>query len=283
MKSLQFELATSLTVSHFVQYHNTEKMGGSPGPRKEEGPFSIVTRKSLKDLAGSRIWLIAGVDQPRKYSLWNCFEVDTVQRIHDKEYKRFKYSVSGRNGASFRPPIPLNEYPWFKVFRKAQANFSLGLNKIDPETVKRLVELATTAYPPLPRPPAEGGGGGGAGFGTVEMNRQVEAAAVSYATAHYSREGWSVTSVEAEKIGYDLLCRNGRTEKHVEVKGVQADEPCFIMTERERNCALADKSFVVCVVVQALSRSRAVMEISRARLAGDYEFRPVSYVVSRKP
>lgn len=59
----------------------------------------------------------------------------------------------------------------------------------------------------------------GGGFGSVEHNRQVERAAVAEVRRQYERDGWSVVSVEAEKVGYDLKCAKETTEEHVEVKG----------------------------------------------------------------
>ena len=72
----------------------------------------------------------------------------------------------------------------------------------------------------------------GGGFGSVETNRQVEKAAIDFVERHYEKSGWTVTSVEAEKVGYDLRCDKGDVQQHVEVKGTQGEELCFIITAR---------------------------------------------------
>ena len=93
----------------------------------------------------------------------------------------------------------------------------------------------------------------GAGFGNPETNRKVERAAVSFVTQWYESRGWRVESVEAQKRGYDLLCAKGSAEEHVEVKGVQADLPTFIITAREVREAQSNSNFVICVVTSALN------------------------------
>jgi hypothetical protein len=44
----------------------------------------------------------------------------------------------------------------------------------------------------------------GAGFGDSEMNRKVEQAAIAVVTDKLARAGWTVTSVEHDRVGYDL-------------------------------------------------------------------------------
>jgi hypothetical protein len=59
----------------------------------------------------------------------------------------------------------------------------------------------------------------GAGFGTSETDQVVEKAAISHVTKYYQKKGWTVTSVESEKCGYDLVCTKDSIQEHVEVKG----------------------------------------------------------------
>ena len=70
----------------------------------------------------------------------------------------------------------------------------------------------------------------GSGFGSAEQNRKVELAAIKAAKKHYKGDGWNVESVEAEKIGFDLRCRKGKLERHVEVKGTAGVGVGFILT-----------------------------------------------------
>jgi hypothetical protein len=57
------------------------------------------------------------------------------------------------------------------------------------------------------------------------LKAKVEEAAVSAVTSYYARLGWRVTSVEQDKIGWDLTLRKGAREIFVEVKGRYEDGP----------------------------------------------------------
>lgn len=97
------------------------------------------------------------------------------------------------------------------------------------------------------------GRGKGGGFGSVETNRQLEKAAIDFVRHHYERDGWSVRSVESQKVGYDLSCERGDTQVHVEVKGTQGDDVCFIVTAAEVRNAMMDRKHLTCVVTAALT------------------------------
>lgn len=117
----------------------------------------------------------------------------------------------------------------------------------------------------------------GAGFGDPETNRKVERAAVSFVTDWYESEGWTVESVEAEKCGYDLLCRNGAKENHVEVKGVQGELVSFIITAAEVRQAQKDSDFVLCVVTSALTENPKLNLYDAESFVSDFELSPLSY------
>ncbi|MGH2638658.1 MAG: DUF3883 domain-containing protein [Rhabdochlamydiaceae bacterium] len=92
----------------------------------------------------------------------------------------------------------------------------------------------------------------GAGFGDPILNREVEKAAIQFVTSHYKNQGWSVTSKEQEKCGYDLLCEHGNQIHHVEVKGIQGNKESIILTRNEVNYLEQPLSFV-CLVTSALT------------------------------
>ena len=77
----------------------------------------------------------------------------------------------------------------------------------------------------------------GAGFGDPETNRRVERAAIRTVARYFRKLGYAVTSRERMNCGYDLLAKNGRQERHIEVKGVQGTEVIFIITANEVKCA----------------------------------------------
>jgi hypothetical protein len=117
----------------------------------------------------------------------------------------------------------------------------------------------------------------GAGFGNPETNRKVERAAVSAVTEWYESEGWTVESVEAEKCGYDLLCRKDSEENHVEVKGVQGELVSFIITAAEVKQAEKDSDFMLCVVTSALTDAPKLNLYDAESFVSDFELSPLSY------
>jgi hypothetical protein len=116
-------------------------------------------------------------------------------------------------------------------------------------------------------------------FGDVEVNRQVERAAVEHVTRLYEHEGWVTLSVESGRQGYDLLARRADEERHLEVKGARGGALDFILTARERERAEHDPDFVCAVVTRALSAEPQLTEIPGSRLFEGGAFEVVAYRV----
>ena len=122
---------------HFVQYHNTEKMGEDCAELKR---FEILTDKSVDGLLGDTVWLIAGTGRdPRRYSLCQVFVVDEVGR---DSAGRFKFYARGRTGTPFNPPLPVDQEPWFPEFRESVQRFRFGLRELPSQFLPRFQELA---------------------------------------------------------------------------------------------------------------------------------------------
>jgi hypothetical protein len=86
---------------HFVQYHNTEKMGYDCA---DGGPFRIVTNRSVDGLPGNTVWLIAGKGcKPRRFYL--C-EVFVVNEVGPRRGGGFKFFARGSDGTRFLPRCP---------------------------------------------------------------------------------------------------------------------------------------------------------------------------------
>jgi hypothetical protein len=117
----------------------------------------------------------------------------------------------------------------------------------------------------------------GAGFGDAQKNKQVERAAVAFVKAYFQRNGWHVESVEGEKCGYDLRCRQGHQEKHVEIKGVSGTRVAFVITERELTQAKENPKFCLCVVTAALSQKPRLYQWAGERVLKVFAFRPLRY------
>lgn len=115
------------------------------------------------------------------------------------------------------------------------------------------------------------------GFGSPETNRRVEKAAIETVRSSYETAGWTVTSVEAEKLGYDLRCRKSDSEEHVEVKGTQGTDVCFIITAGEVRNALMDRNHVTCVVTSALLPSPVITRIEHTEFKELLALQPIAY------
>jgi len=99
---------------------------------------------------------------------------------------------------------------------------------------------------------AEGEAAQGAGFGTAELNRLVEQAAMDHVTAAYEADGWTVEDVSRRKVGWDVTCRRGGDERHVEIKGCSGSRPAVLLTVNELETAGRDPHWVLAVVVRAV-------------------------------
>src|SRR5262245_55338100 len=99
----------------YVQYHNVE-LKGLPlsDPPFRETRLCIHTRRPHVQEAEGRVFLIAGVGTPRRYFLWESFEVVEVQQKTDGEFE-----ASG-TGWQLAPPQALKGKA-FEAFRSACA------------------------------------------------------------------------------------------------------------------------------------------------------------------
>jgi hypothetical protein len=123
----------------------------------------------------------------------------------------------------------------------------------------------------------------GGGFGSVETNRRVEKASVEFVRRQYEQEGWAVTSVEAQKVGYDLRCGKGVVQQHVEVKGTQSDEVCFIITAAEVRNLMIDRRHLTCVVTAALSAAPKMFTYSRDEFVAKIQLEPIAFRAQLRP
>jgi len=117
----------------------------------------------------------------------------------------------------------------------------------------------------------------GSGFGDTEQNKKVEDAAVRIVSGRYAKEGWQVTSVEAKRCGFDLLCMRDGIEEHVEAKGVASTERRFVITAGELKQAKNDECFVLALVTNALSGSADLQQWRRDGFLKEFRFEPIQY------
>jgi ASCH domain len=126
----------------YLQYHNVQ----NEGLLLSNPPFSatllaIHTRRpNVRDAEG-RVFLVAGVGRPRRYFLWETFEVEAVTANGDGEFE-----ATG-TGWQLAPPAELTGKP-FEEFKSACANF-VGFRCInDLPFARTLNKLAEDHRPP---------------------------------------------------------------------------------------------------------------------------------------
>jgi hypothetical protein len=77
--------------------------------------------------------------------------------------------------------------------------------------------------------------------------------AIELVTRRWEEDGWTVRSVEAQKVGYDLRCDRENEQAHLEAKRTQGSDVCFIITAAEIRNARIDPRPITCVVTAALT------------------------------
>lgn len=126
----------------YVVYHKAEVMGYEV---IDVNNLAIYTKKSTKDVIGSRVWLIAGEGSPRSYKLRAMFIISAIC-ISDKP--AFKNKITGKAGQLLNPMPILNAEPWFQAFVKEQGRFAFGFNQIkNTVAVERLCAIINTNSP----------------------------------------------------------------------------------------------------------------------------------------
>ena len=106
----------------YIQYHNADKEGLRT-LFSNDGRFAIYTRRPHVHKAQGTVLLIVGVGKPKRYFLWEAFEIKRVKSYGDGTF------VAEGPGWRLGPPQHL-EGPEFDAFQKSCANF-IGFRQID--------------------------------------------------------------------------------------------------------------------------------------------------------
>lgn len=126
----------------YLQYHNV----ANEGLLLSDPPFSasrlaIHTRRPNVRKADGRVFLIAGIGRPRRFFLWQTFEIEQVTSNGDSQFE-----ATG-TGWELAPPVELTGKP-FDDFKAACANF-VGFRSINDHPFTRtLTKLAEENRPP---------------------------------------------------------------------------------------------------------------------------------------
>ena len=116
-----------------------------------------------------------------------------------------------------------------------------------------------------------------------KIRRLIELTAEDRAVDHYEENGWKVTRVGAQKLGYDLRCIRESAELHVEVKGTTSKGLEVVLTPNEVNHCRQYLHMALVVVSQIEIRedeqlgSKGAMKIIEPWIIDDSYLTPSQY------
>lgn len=108
-------------------------------------------------------------------------------------------------------------------------------------------------------------------------SREVEEAAIRLVTTALTQDGWRVTSVERDGVGYDLDCRRRGASLHVEVKGRRAGATVVVLTAKEWQRTLEDPAFRLAVVAYACSDRPQLTLWTGAEVSTRCDVEPIAF------
>ncbi|MGD0949245.1 MAG: DUF3883 domain-containing protein [Candidatus Binatia bacterium] len=115
----------------------------------------------------------------------------------------------------------------------------------------------------------------GGGFADPQTRREIEVAAVEFATRWLKKEGYSVADRQRENCGYDLLAVSPAQTLKVEVKGTDATAPRFFISRNERTSS-ADGEWRLALVTSA--RTNPSLDLFSGPEAEDrFVFEPLAW------
>jgi len=77
--------------------------------------------------------------------------------------------------------------------------------------------------------------------------------------------------------GYDLCCDRGEERVHLEVKGTQAEDVCFIITAAEVRNAMIDRRHLTCVVTAALTAAPKMFACTKDDFCKKVQLDPIAF------
>lgn len=189
--------------------------------------------------------IIREMDQPRKYL---CF-TDASQGVLLPEEQRTLVVPSAPTGAKGFPGQSNVWYPELHNDRRSVCMFV--------DQLRRYIESASLGAPTTRSETRQNGSNGRSGHPDHAHNAAVEKAAVDFVSAYFEAEGYSLTSVERDCVGWDLTATKGRTTLRVEVKGMTEDTVRFELTPNEYvRLQEHGPNYRVCIVLEALANPR---------------------------
>jgi hypothetical protein len=120
---------------------------------------------------------------------------------------------------------------------------------------------------------------GGQGFGTADHNRLVEHEAMDFAIRGYEAEGYEVSDVSDQNLGWDLEARLAKKVVYVEVKGATGPLPEFFLTPNEHRAAVERPNWVAVVITEVFGAEPSWFEFSGTDVVA--AARPIMYRVAQ--
>jgi hypothetical protein len=128
-------------MDHYVAYHSVRIMGHDYSPEDRFDYRSSKPEGFLRSSLGALVWLIVGCREAKRteYRLAGVYTPTSVREVADGRM------VEGW-GTPLRPAPILTDLSWFPEFLRAQANFSLGFNRLtDAHSIQAFSELVAVA------------------------------------------------------------------------------------------------------------------------------------------
>lgn len=115
----------------------------------------------------------------------------------------------------------------------------------------------------------------------LTVNRDVERRSVELVTDLFEENEWTVQSVEAQHVGYDLLCTKKNTKLFVEVKGRSGNDRSICITKNEYRTVLNNPdNFYIYIVTLVLTDSPKIYNFSGKEFIKKFVFDPLAYIAS---
>ena len=124
---------------HFIAYHNSEKM--TLPSTALTSPY-VITKKSVSNLIGVTVWLIAGEGRsPKSYFLASRFVANKCEQ-NKSPGTDFPNKISG-TGDLYGLSIPISGTKLLALIQEHSNNFRNGFHEVrDEEIIKMLTALA---------------------------------------------------------------------------------------------------------------------------------------------
>lgn len=115
------------------------------------------------------------------------------------------------------------------------------------------------------------------------VRMEVETAAVAFVTHHYEQDGFVVSTVEKDNVGYDLIATRSEEVWHVEVKGTSSDEARFFISRNEWNRAAWDARWLLAIVIGATTTSPQLELVTATEAKKKFAFDPLCWECTLLP